>query len=176
MLRSTSYIGDGAEELSMGRRRLRVFIALVVTALTAGTTLTVLLAPTYLQRHRYATTKGGCWDVPRAPTVTPQTHPDSYLWPYGAVYTCRVLDSVAHVFGKVDVSFTLLLDTEKGPVLVRMDYLNTTAGRQYVAEATELTPPAGVDLPDEDVATIERAITRRGGLQPTPWIVHYGDG
>jgi hypothetical protein len=119
--------------------------------------------------------KDGCGDVPMAPVVTPQTNPGSYLWPYGAVHECRVLNGVAHLFGDVDVSFILLLETDTGPVLARVDYVGITAGRQYRAAAAEVGT-AGIDLSDEDVARLEEAVTRRGGRQPTPWVIHYGDG
>jgi hypothetical protein len=164
----------------------RLFGRLLVIALVAVATLTALLAPWYLERHRYAARKNGCADVPVASRETPQSYPspsstrrptlsDSNLWPYGAVDACRVLSSAAHLFGKADVSFILLLETDEGSVLVRMDYYDIGAGRQYVAEATELDP-AGYDLSEDDVTRINQAITRRGGLRATPWVVHYGDG
>jgi hypothetical protein len=158
-----------------GLSRRGVLLALLLIALAAGVTMTVLFAPRYLERHRYAMTQNGCKNVPMAPAVTPQTHPGSILWPYGAVHSCRVLDSQAHLSGRTDVSFTLLLETDKGPVLVRMDYFDIDLGRRYVAAATELDP-AGVDLPYPVVTRIEQAIAGRGGLEPVPWIVHYGDG
>jgi hypothetical protein len=145
--------------------------------------LVVVVAPvltgggrsSYLQRIRYAPAHDGCRNVPMAPTVTPQTHPDSYGWPYGAVYACRVLDVVVPLFGDIDVSYNVLLETDTGPAVLRMDYFNTDAGRQYVTWGTELEP-AGAGLSGDEVARVRRAITDRGGRLPTPWIVHYGDG
>jgi hypothetical protein len=153
----------------------RVLVAASLVALLLVVTVALLFGPRYLDRHRFAVARDGCSDVPMAPAVTPQTYPDSYLWPYGAIRGCRVVSMTAHVFGEVDVSYVLVLQTDMGPAVVRMDYRNTAAGRQYVAEAVELDP-GGAHLADDDAARITQAITGRGGRQPTPWIVHYGDG
>lgn len=153
----------------------RILLVAMLVGLAAAA-LAVTYGPRYLDRHRYASIKDGCADIPMAPAVTPQTYPGSFLWPYGAVRGCQVLDGGAHPLGDVDVSFVVLLDTDAGPVLARVDYRDTNAGRQYVAAATELDPAGSGDLSSERIAGITQAIAARGGLQPTPWIVHYGDG
>jgi hypothetical protein len=58
---------------------------------------------------------------------------------------------------------------------VRLGYFNLRAGRQYLAQTVELEPTSGY-LPDSVATRIRAAIGARGGLQPNPWIVHYGDG
>lgn len=157
------------------RRKYWTPLAFVLVLLVVGVAGPVVVGPRYLERLRWANKKDGCGDVPMAPGATPMTAPGSYLWPYGAVYSCRVLDRTAHLFTEVDVSYVLLLESDSGPVLVRMDYTNIDAGRQYMARATELA--AGeADLADADTARIDQAIEDRGGRNPTPWTVHHGDG
>jgi hypothetical protein len=157
-------------------RKRRILLVLLLIGSTAMAMLTALVAPRYVERHRFAAVKDGCADVPMAPMVTPQTYPDSFPWPYGAVYACNVLDGGANPLSAPDVSFILLLETDKGPVLTRMDYYDIRAARRYVAEATELGPKGFDRLAAGEVARINQAIAARGGRQPTPWVVHYGDG
>jgi hypothetical protein len=151
-----------------------VAVVLLLTVLAVATALTIG-EPTYLQRLDYASGRDGCANVPMAPAVTPQTHPDSYRWPYGAVHACRVLDVVVPLFGEIDVSFNVLLETDTGLTVLRLEYLNVDAGRQYSVRGVELEP-TGAGLSADEVARVRSAIADRGGLQPTPWIVTYGDG
>ena len=144
-----------------------------LTVLAVGVVLAVLLVDRGLRVS--GSSRYGCPSIPMAPAITPETYPGSYLWPYGAVRSCRELDGWSHLFGDVDLSFTLLVQTDAGPVLVRLDYSKLDWGRRYVAQATELDPE-GADLTAEEIQQIKAAIGYRGGLQPTPWIVHYGDG
>jgi hypothetical protein len=153
----------------VGRLRVVGAVVLVVVTVLAS----ILLISQIAERRRLASGRYGCRDIPMAPAVTP--HSTAYLWPYGAVYQCRAVGSGAPFFGDVDVSVTLLLETDAGPVLVRLDYQNLDAGRQYGAAATEIAP-AGAGLSADDEERVNRAIRQRGGLQSTPWIVHYGDG
>jgi hypothetical protein len=152
----------------------------VVVVVTAGLVVAGQL-PRYLDRARYAGTHNRaatwCANVPLAPAATPETMGDAMLWPYGAIDSCRALNGSAHLFGTVAVSSVLLLETEYGPVLVRVDYTNIDRGWQYVAVATELSPAqAGGLVPATDADRISAAIRTRGGLNPTPWTLHYGDG
>jgi len=150
-------------------------IPLVVAACVLSALASAVVVPRFLERQRYATGRDGCADVPMAPVVTPATHPDSLVWPYGAVHACRVLGGGARLFGGVEVSYTLELETDSGPVLVRLEYTNVEAGRHYSSQAVELDP-TGADLEGDEVERIRAAIAGRGGLQPVPWILHYGDG
>jgi hypothetical protein len=150
-------------------------LVLVLIVGVAGASLALLAGPRYLDRHRWANAQDGCGSVPTAPARTPKTLGAAYLWPYGAVYSCRVLDRTVHLFAEVAVSYVLVLETDTGPVLVRLDYTNINHGRQYFANATELSP-TDADLSDADTARIDQAIQARGGRKPTPWTVHYGDG
>jgi len=156
------------------RRWRRVLFVVAPLVAVAAVTLT-LGESSYLQRLRYASERDGCRNVPMAPAVTPQTYPEPSFWPYGAVYACRVLDVVVPLYGEVDVSFNVLLETDTGPAVLRMDYLDIDAGRHFVAWGTELAP-TGAGLSDDEAARVRRAIADRGGRRPTPWVVHYGDG
>jgi hypothetical protein len=154
----------------VARRSLRLLV-LVLLVFVVG--VLAAFAITLSEHRRALSGRFGCRDVPMAPAVTPES--TAFLWPYGAVYECRALGWPAPLFGDADLSVTLLLSTDAGPVLVRLDYTNLDAGRQYGAAATEIAP-GGADLPADEIERINRGIQARGGLQPTPWIVHYGDG
>src|SRR5690348_16092945 len=134
-----------------------------------------LLASLIVEAHdRFSYNRmDGCKNIPMAPAITPPT--TAYLWPYGAVYTCRVIGKSTPWWGETDVSFFVILETDRGPVLARVDYARLDWGRQYTTAATELEPD-GFDLSAAEADRIRTAIADRGGLQPTPWIVHYGDG
>jgi hypothetical protein len=54
-----------------------------------------------------------------------------------------------------------------------MDYLNTSAGRQYVAEATELT---GWTCLTRTSRQLNGRSLVAVAFSQQPWIVHYGDG
>ena len=77
--------------------------------------------------------------------------------------------------GPINVSFYVILETDTGPVLARIDYSQLDWGRQYGAKAVELDP-SSYDVGPDEARLIENAIDNRGGLQKTPWIIHYGDG
>jgi hypothetical protein len=146
-----------------------------VVAVATAAVVTGVVAGLVVRDHLWPGGRDGCRDVPLAPAVTPQTHPSALLWPFGAVQACRTVKTAAWPTGDVDASYVLVLETDRGPVLVRMDYYNLDAGRQFVAAATELSP-ASVDLPADEAVRIARAVQERGGLQDQPWTVHYGDG
>ena len=105
----------------------------------------------------------------------PNTFARSVAYPYGTIRGCRVLDGSARPWGPVDVSYVVLLETDTGPLLARIDFADLDAGRQSTATAVELDP-AGSDLRPEEVDRVSRAISQRGGLRPDPWITRYGDG
>lgn len=103
--------------------------------------------------------------------------PGSYLYPYGAVRSCQVLDRDVPWFGNVDGSTYLLLDTDRGAVAVRVGYRNRDLGLQMTATAVELdvTEVPG-NLTAAQRAVLRRAIDGRGGVSAQPWVVVYGDG
>jgi hypothetical protein len=96
--------------------------------------------------------------------------------PYGTVRSCQVLDSHTLLFTGVDGSVFLLLDTETGSVVVRVDYRNTGLGRQYRAKAVELTATRTPNLSAAEARQLQRSIDGRGGVRTQVWVVHYGDG
>jgi hypothetical protein len=96
--------------------------------------------------------------------------------PYGSVRSCRVLDSNTNLLSDIDGSIFLLLDTDTGLVAVRVDYRNTALGRQYRAEAVELTSERAPSLSAAEARQLQRSIEGRGGVRTQVWIVHYGDG
>jgi hypothetical protein len=96
--------------------------------------------------------------------------------PYGAVRSCQVLDSRTLLFTGVDGSVFLLLATDTGSVAVRIDYRNTGLGRQYRAEAVELTTARTPNLLPAEAHQLQRSIDSRGGVRTQVWVVHYGDG
>jgi hypothetical protein len=114
----------------------------------------------------------GCSEGPLA-----HYEPGAYLYPYGRVNSCEVLGREARWFGEVDASTYLLLDTDRGPVGIRVDYRNHQFGRQMTAAAIELGPTdLPGDLSPQDRTALEDAIKARGGLATQPWTVRYGDG
>jgi hypothetical protein len=114
----------------------------------------------------------GCEEGPLASYA-----PGSWLYPYGAVRSCQVLDRDVPRFGNVDGSTCLLLNTDRGAVAVRVDYRNRDLGRQMTATAVELDM---TDVPGIVTATqravLQHAIDDRGGVRAEPWIIDYGDG
>jgi hypothetical protein len=96
--------------------------------------------------------------------------------PYGNVRSCRVLDSNTNLFSGIDGSVFLLLDTDTGLVAVRVDYRDTALGRQYRAEAVELTAGQTPNLSAAEARQLQRSIQDRGGIRTRAWIVSYGDG
>jgi hypothetical protein len=116
----------------------------------------------------------GCHEGPVEPGTN---YPGSFLYPYGAVHSCRVLASRTHWFGGVDRSTVLRLETDRGMVVLRVDYRNLDAGRQYTARGVELTPDdAGDLLGRADRERLSTDIGSRGGISREPWLLAYGDG
>jgi hypothetical protein len=96
--------------------------------------------------------------------------------PYGTVRSCQVLDSRTDLFSGVTDRVFLLLDTDTGSVAVRVDYRDTGLGRQYRAEAVELTVARTPNLFPAEGRQMQRSIDGRGGVRKQVWVVHYGDG
>jgi hypothetical protein len=113
--------------------------------------------------------------VPTEAKIAPQVQPTSFLLPYGSVQSCRVIGKSTPWSGPVNVSFFVILETDRLPVLARIDYDDMDLGRRYRAEAVELDP-SPYDVSPDEARRIQNAIENRGGLQNTPWIIHYGDG
>lgn len=103
-------------------------------------------------------------------------HPARLAEPLGEVTACRVLDSGVNLSGTVDCYIFFLLNTTKGLVGVRLDYYNTAGARQHVSIATEIPARDLPGLSDAERAELEGDIQQRGGVHPTTWTVHYGDG
>jgi hypothetical protein len=114
----------------------------------------------------------GCTDVGTGLPFPPNTVDH----PYGTVRSCAVLDSRTVLLTGVDYRVFLLLDTDAGSVAVRVDYRNTAMGRQYRAEAAELTATRTPNLFPAEARKLQRSIDGRGGVRAQVWVVHYGDG
>jgi hypothetical protein len=102
--------------------------------------------------------------------------PNTVDHPYGTVRSCKVLDSRTPLFTGLDYRLFLLLDTDTGAVAVRVDYRDTSMGRQYRAEAVELTATRTPNLFAAEARQLQRSIDGRGGIRAQVWVVHYGDG
>ena len=96
--------------------------------------------------------------------------------PYGTVRSCQALDSRTDLFRDAHNSVSLLLDTDAGSVAVRLDYRDISLGRQYRAEAVELTAARTPNLFPAEARQLQRSIDERGGVRTQVWVVHYGDG
>jgi len=158
-------------------RPLLVVLGAVVVLAIVG--VVVILATAGSRREAVAfAAERACVHGPFMPGVTPESHGGSFKFPYGAVRSCRVIATESRLFnGDVDASNYLFLDTEQGAVLVRVDFRNIKAGRQYTATAVELQPEAAPPgLTTDDVTRLRADIAKRGGLRTESWTLHYGDG
>jgi hypothetical protein len=96
--------------------------------------------------------------------------------PYGAITACRTLDRHIPLFGKVDGNLYLLLQTASGSAAIRIDYSAMELGSHYRAEAFELDAAHTPGLSQAEKQRLRHDVDARGGLRPTPWIIHVGDG
>jgi hypothetical protein len=119
----------------------------------------------------------GCQEGGLSPTIVPDGYQDDLDRPYGQVHSCRRLDREGHLFGKVEISVYVLLETDRGTVAVRLDYHNLDAGRQYVAQAVELDGTRVEHLlSGEERRDLNRDLAIRGGARSQVWTLSYGDG
>jgi hypothetical protein len=166
-------MADGAQSIMHGGR-WKTRVAVAVPMAFIGIFIAFVIANGGVTGAGYAW--AGCGEGPTNPSVTMQTNPDSYKYPYGNVTSCRELHRQSHLFGSTDLSVYVLLTTQKGLVAVRVDYHNL-GSRLYIADASELATnqvPSG--LSDDELAHLAADIAARGGVRPGQWILHYGDG
>jgi len=149
------------------------------TLLVAAALVAAGVAIAIVQPHPPApsVTRDACRTGPLRPDVTPVNYGGAFLFPYGAVRSCRILERHGHWSGRAEASAVLRLETEKGLVFVRAEYRDIDAGRQMKVDAYELAP-GGVpgDLSTEDTRRHRADVDARGGVQKEPWILNYGDG
>lgn len=110
---------------------------------------------------------GGCADVPLVRVETP----------YGLVGACRELDRDAPLWEQPDVISFVVIEAVRGVVVLRIEYRDINAGRQYTAVAYELTPddaPGG--LTEEEATRHRDDVDARGGIRTQAWGLHAGDG
>lgn len=97
--------------------------------------------------------------------------------PYGPVDSCRLLDHRVPLVGEVDAVTYLLLQTEAGVVVVRVDYRDLDMGRRWNAHAVELSveqAPRGMS--GQDRRKHRQDVEDRGGVRAEVWTLVYGDG
>ena len=153
------------------RRLPRVLVALALLAV--GAWVVIIAGPLVLGAYPHT---GGCGEGPTNPNITAQLYPDSYLYPYGNVTSCRELSRESHLFSTNEGVY-LLLTTQKGLVAVRVDYKNLHAGRRYTADATEIAAgDVASGLANDERVRLAADIEARGGVRPGVWVLHYGDG
>lgn len=136
-----------------------VFIALVAGLLCY---VTQRDDPTFLAIH-------GCKEGP----LTARTKNDGYTWPYGLVHSCRVRGNSRSLFSGQE-TVVLLIDTDRGSVVLRVDYSDLDRGRQYLAKATEIESAGGLSQAEKEKLQADQRT--RGGVSSTPWMLAYGDG
>jgi hypothetical protein len=109
-------------------------------------------------------------DIDIDPTST------AFSFPYGKVTECEVLDKEAHLFGEVEATTYLLLDTDQGAVVVRVEYHDLEAGFNWSALAYELTADeAAARVTSEvDRRRVEAGIDSRGGARTEVWHLYSG--
>lgn len=94
--------------------------------------------------------------------------------PFGLVRSCRMLDYDPRLFSEVDASTHLLLGTDSGLVLVRVDYHDLDMGYYWYAVATELAPgESRGGMSDEERRQHRRDVAGRGGVLSEPWTVKH---
>ncbi|MBV1853849.1 hypothetical protein [Catellatospora tritici] len=158
-------------------RRYRARVTAIALAALVLLAIPVGYALVEAQERAGWATHHGCGDGPTDPGIRPDNHPQIFQYPFGATRSCRELDREAHPFGAVEASIYLLLDTDRGPVAVRVDYQNLYWGWQWHAGAWELPADEVADLVSPvELRRLREAIAARGGIHPEVWVLHYGDG
>jgi hypothetical protein len=131
--------------------------------------LAVVFVPRYQTRSAFLADERGRICAEAANLTNPPS-------PYGAIKSCRVLDQDLHLIGAVDANLYLWLETATGTVALRVDYRDTGAGRQYTAEAVELSAADTPGLSQQDAQRLRHDLDARGGLPSKHWTLHHGDG
>jgi hypothetical protein len=135
------------------------------------------MLPSYLTRADAGAHWNMCRDIPLAPTFTAENDSGAMAFPYGTIFSCRLVDRHTPLFGDPDFTATVVLTTAQGWVLLRVDYTGTDAGRRYVASAVELGVDDAADLLDDhDAQAVRGGLNTRGGPRQGVWVLHYGDG
>jgi hypothetical protein len=151
------------------RVRMRTVLVAGLVALVVGGLETLVLATRYVQRSHFLTqvTTGICERDGRV-----GDDPS----PYGPITSCRVVDRDIHLFGGVDASIYLLLQTATGSAAIRIDYRDMQAGSHYNAEAHEVGAAQAPSLSSRTRQRLRQDIDVRGGVKTPAWVIHYGDG
>ena len=149
--------------VSGGMKRLLAGVVTFVV-LVAGVLyyLSQLDDATFLATH-------GCTEGP----LTAQAKNDGYTWPYGLVHSCRVLDDSRSLFSGQE-TVVLLIGTDRGSVLLHVEYSDLDKGRQYQAKATEIESAGGLSRAEKE--KLQADLRARNGISSTPWTLAYGDG
>jgi hypothetical protein len=106
---------------------------------------------------------------------TATAHRHSY--PYGTVTACQVLHKKGHLFGDVEATTYLLLDTDQGAVAVRVEYRDLADSWPWTtARAFELTAEEAADVVTSEVdrQRVRAGIDSRGGARAEVWSLESG--
>jgi len=163
--------GEIAQGTSLSSSRLRRTIIWV----TAGLLLMIVAGLAAIFVPRYQTRSAFLADERThiCAEAANLTNPPS---PFGAITSCRVLDQRLHLFGAVDATLYLWLETATGTVALRVDFRDTGAGRQYTADAVELSVADTPALSKPDAQRLQHDLDARGGVSSKHWTLHHGDG
>jgi hypothetical protein len=148
----------------MAKRLAAAVLGLLVVL--AGTAEAVLLAVRNVPEEWKAV--HGCAEM----------YPGRHLYPSGVVRSCRLLRWSVPLFGDpaVDFSASVLLDTDRGAFVVRVDY-HEHDSRFWSATATELAAAeAPPELSVQERQQVRDGIAARGGALLEPWTLVYNDG
>jgi hypothetical protein len=90
--------------------------------------------------------------------------------PYGAIASCMMLGRRTPLTGDPDGTVFVVLETDQGPVALRVEY--TGDGDAYTADAVETPAYLAPGISSDLGKRITDGITQRGGLRAEPWRVH----
>ncbi|GAA2642045.1 hypothetical protein GCM10010399_89910 [Dactylosporangium fulvum] len=93
--------------------------------------------------------------------------------PLGAVNGCTPLGRRTPPLGDPEGTVFLLLETERGPAAVRIDY-SDTGRRPFTARAVEIPTWEAPGISHDTAERLKEAVNQRGGLQTRPWTVSGG--
>lgn len=166
--------GMKTPEESRSARRRALRLALVVLAVSGFCFGNSLLWAVYNSSYAAA---AGCRYAHVSPSAARGVDYTGPGQPYGAVLSCRMVSRRLGWFGVPETSSSvLLLLTQRGMVLIRLDYRDVQSRRMTV-KAVELPPedaPSSVTRDERD--RLRRDVAGRGGVRPGEWVLVYGDG
>ena len=90
--------------------------------------------------------------------------------PFGAVTSCMMLGRRTPPGGDPDGTVFVVLETERGPVALRVEY--NGEGAAYTADAVEIPAYLAPGISGDLANRIKDGINQRGGLRAEPWRVH----